>query len=236
MRQRVWSVLRSVPYTVVMVVTIPASIYPLAFRENYPAFDVIEAISTGLFLLDYLARRLTADFSAPDRKMPFLRYPFGFMAVIDLIAILPSFTVLWDGLRLLRLIRILRIARAFKLVRYSRSLRMIRNVFRAQREELLTVGMPAVAYILITGLVVFNVEPETFRSNFEAVYWATVSLTTVGYGDIYPVSDIGRLFTMLSSLMGIAIVALPSGILTAGYLEEIRRIRESGDADSDDDA
>ena len=79
----------------------------------------------------------------------------------------------------------------------------------------------ALGYIFISALVIFNVEPETFGSFFDAVYWATVSLTTMGYGDIYPVSTIGRIVTMLSSFIGIAIVALPAGILTAGYMEEL---------------
>ena len=76
-------------------------------------------------------------------------------------------------------------------------------------------------YILIAALVIFNLEPDTFKNFFEAICWATVSLTTAGYGDIYPTSPIGRVFTMISSLLGIAIVALPAGIITAGYMKEV---------------
>ena len=79
----------------------------------------------------------------------------------------------------------------------------------------------AIAYILVSALVIYNVEPESFNTFFDAVYWATISLTTVGYGDIYPVSTIGRVVTMISSAFGIAIIALPSGVITAGYLDEI---------------
>ena len=79
----------------------------------------------------------------------------------------------------------------------------------------------AVAYILISALVIYNVEPESFETFFDAIYWATISLTTVGYGDIYPITTIGRIVTMISSAFGIAIIALPSGVITAGYLEEI---------------
>ena len=81
----------------------------------------------------------------------------------------------------------------------------------------------AILYILISALVILNVEPETFDSFFDAVYWATVSLTTVGYGDIYPVTVIGKIVTMISSFMGIAIVALPAGILTSGLMEELNQ-------------
>lgn len=76
----------------------------------------------------------------------------------------------------------------------------------------------------ISALVVFNVEPDSFNSFFDAIYWATVSLTTMGYGDIYPVTEIGRVVTMISSLFGIAIVALPAGIITAGYMDELNNV------------
>ncbi len=71
--------------------------------------------------------------------------------------------------------------------------------------------------------MIFNIEPQSFRNFFDAIYWATVSLTTVGYGDIYPVTDAGRIITMISSFVGIAIVALPAGIITAGYMNEINK-------------
>ena len=80
---------------------------------------------------------------------------------------------------------------------------------------------------MVSALVVFNVEPDSFSNFFDAVYWATVSLTTVGYGDIYPVTTIGRIITMLSSIFGIAIVALPAGIITAGYMNELRKENNS---------
>ena len=88
------------------------------------------------------------------------------------------------------------------------------------------VATMAVAYVLISALVIYNVEPESFNTFFDAVYWATISLTTVGYGDLYPVTTIGRIVTMISSVFGIAIIALPSGVITAGYLSEINKDEE----------
>lgn len=81
----------------------------------------------------------------------------------------------------------------------------------------------AVAYIFISAIVIYNVEPDSFNTFFDAFYWATISLTTVGYGDIYPVTPIGRCVTMISSLIGIAIIALPSSVITAEYLEEVSK-------------
>lgn len=147
------------------------------------------------------------------------------MAIIDLLSILPSLTVLNNGFKLLKLFRLLRtlkVLRTFKFLRYSKSFEIIANVFKNQRKVLSAVGSLAVAYILISALVIYNVEPDSFNTFFDAIYWATVSLTTVGYGDIYPVTVIGRLVTMLSSVLGIAIIALPAGVITAGYMSEIK--------------
>ena len=146
------------------------------------------------------------------------------MAVIDLLSILPSLTVLNNGFKLLKLFRLLRtlkVLRTFKFLRYSKSFEIIVNVFKKQRKILSAVVSLAVAYILISALIIYNVEPDSFNTFFDAIYWATVSLTTVGYGDVYPVTAIGRVVTMLSSVFGIAIIALPAGVITAGYMSEI---------------
>lgn len=79
----------------------------------------------------------------------------------------------------------------------------------------------AIGYIFVCTLIIFNVEPDSFNTFFDAIYWATISLTTVGYGDIYPITTLERIITMVSSFMGIAIVALPASIITAGYMKEI---------------
>ena len=177
--------------------------------------------------IDYLLRWLTAGFKFGSRSaVSFLRYPVSVMAVIDLLSILPSVTVLNKGfkvLRVLRMLRALRVLRVMKFARYSKSIKIIANVFKKSREPLTAVGALALAYVVVSALIVINVEPDSFNSFFDALYWATVSLTTMGYGDIYPVTTIGRLVTMASSVFGIAIVALPAGIITAGYMDEINK-------------
>jgi voltage-gated potassium channel len=127
---------------------------------------------------------------------------------------------------MIRFVRALRVLKILKSFRYSKNIAIIASVFRRQRRSLITVCILAIGYILISALVVFNVEPETFPTFFDSVYWATVSLTTVGYGDIYTVSVIGRVITMISSVLGVAIVALPAGIITAGYMKEIEHTNE----------
>lgn len=131
-----------------------------------------------------------------------------------------------NGFKLFRIIRIFRtfrVFRVFKAFRYSKSIIIIINVIKNSKDALLAVCTLAIGYIFISALIIFNVEGDSFQSFFDAIYWATVSLTTVGYGDIYPITTAGRIITMLSSIFGIAIVALPAGIITAGYMEELRK-------------
>lgn len=212
-------------YDAFMIVLIVISLVPLAFKDETPFLSALDKTCACVFVLDYLARWMTADYKYGNRSvLSFVRYPFSFMAVIDLLSVLPSFTVMnscFKVLRMARMFRALRVLRVLKAARYSRSLQIILRVFRRSREALLTVGTLALAYILICALVILNVEPESFENFYDAVYWACVSLTTMGYGDIYPVTAVGRFFTMISSFLGIAIVALPAGIITAGYMAEV---------------
>ena len=218
-------------YDIFMIIVIWASLFPLMFKQSVAAFEILDKVCAGIFICDYLLRWWTADYRySTSSIVSFLRYPFSVMAIIDLVSVLPSLTVLNQSfklLRLLRMFRTLRVVRAFKLLRYSKNAQIIANVFKKQKGLLSYVLILTISYIIISALVIFNVEPDSFESLFDAIYWATISLTTVGYGDIYPVTEIGRIVTMLSSLFGIAVVALPSGIITAGYMSELNNISEN---------
>ena len=144
------------------------------------------------------------------------------MAIIDLLTILPTFILINQGFKALRIIRLVLILRLFRFVKKSKSFSVITEVIRRERSVLGVVCLIAVGYIFLTALIVFSVEPDTFDSFFDAIYWACVSLTTVGYGDLYPISTLGRAIAMLSSLVGIAIIALPAGIITGGYIDVMR--------------
>ena len=230
MRKRIFEVIEvareddrlSAVYDAFMIVMIVLSLVPLLFKEQTPALAVFDHIAVVVFILDYLLRWSTADykFGRPG-LLSFLRYPFSPMAIIDLLSILPSLTVLNAGFKVLRMMRAMRVLRVLKAVRYSKSLRIIGDVLKEAKEPLIAVATLAIAYIFVSALVIFNAEPDSFRDFFEALYWATVLLTTVGFGDITPVTVIGRGVAMCSSIFGIAIVALPSAIITAGYMRQI---------------
>ena len=241
MRKRIYEILDGVRehdraatvYSVFMMLIILLSLVPLTFKEASPSFIIMDRVAVTVFIIDYILRLLTADFKLKRGKDSFYIYPLTPLAIFDLLCILPSLHLLNDSFRLFklaRLYRILLVFRVFKFMRYSRSVRMIWGVFRAQKKPLFTVSIIALTYVLLSALVVFNVEPDTFESFFDAIYWAVVSLTTVGYGDIYPVSTLGRIVTMISSVFGMAIIALPAGIITAGFMQELEK-RQIGNAE-----
>ena len=240
MRKRIYEIIEvygehdtlSKIYDITMMIVIIISLVPVALKETGEVVVIIENVTTLIFIIDYILRLITADYKLGKGGKSFVIYPFTPMAIIDLLSILPSIITLSGAfrvLRVLRLFRTLRVFRAFRLIRYSKSISIIINVIKNQKNSLLVVCGMAVAYILISALVIFSIEPETFETFFDAIYWATISLTTVGYGDIYAVSGVGKVITMISSLFGIAIVALPAGIITAGYIEELNNSKKNKD-------
>ena len=203
-------------YNVGMIIVIICSLIPHTIKNPPDFLVVMDLVCVGIFVIDYILRWCICG-----RGLDLLKYPFTPMAIIDLLSILPSLTVINPAFRALRVLRLARAFRVLKLLRFSKSFEIIVAVFKKQKQYLLAVGGLAVGYILISAYVIFQVEPDTFEDFYDAIYWATVSLTTVGYGDIYATSDIGKFLTMLSAIVGIAIVALPAGIITAGYMDEL---------------
>ena len=224
-------------YDIVMMIVILLSFIPLIFRDDYPILGAIDVFCVIIFIIDYILRWITADFRfGKESALSFVRYPVSVMAIIDLLSILPMLIDMsgaFRAFRVFRLIRALRVVRVLKIFRYSTNMDILASVFRAQRRPLILVMLLAVGYILFSAMVIFQVEPATFGSYFEAVYWATISLATVGYGDIYATSFAGKLVSMISVLVGIAVIALPAGIITAGYMEEMNR-RHRHDEDEED--
>jgi len=219
-------------YDSIMLMAIILSIVPLMFRQQSELFLYFDIIPCSLFIIDYILRWITADYhiSKKHGKLAFVIYPFTFMAIIDLLSILPSFNILKNLFKTVRIIRFIKIIRLVKIIRYFEPLQTIINVIKKQKVILMTVFGLALFYVFITALIMFNAEQQIdptdgeyiFNNFFDAFYWASCTLTTVGYGDICPISAIGKAISIISSIVGIAIIALPSGIITAGYMEEIK--------------
>ena len=197
------------------------SIMPLLFKESNAVLEEIDLITVYILFLDYILRWMTHDFVSKHKSpWAFAIYPFTPFAIVDFVSLLPSLGLLGHGFRILRMLRI------FKVFHYSKSFVHVANVFKKERRTLLSVLVIALAYIFVSALAMFSYEPETFDNFFDALYWAATALTTVGYGDVYPVSDVGKLISMISSLFGVAVIAMPAGIVTGGFLEEINKEKE----------
>ena len=223
-------------YNFIMFFCIIISMIPLMDKKVTAFYGVINTVTLIVFVIDYILRFITADYYLDKGAKSFLIYPITPMAIIDLISILPFIITMSHGFRVLRLLRIiktLRVFRSFKIFRYSKNFDRIMKVLKLEAKPLLAVLSLALFYVLFTSLTMFSIEPQTFDNFFDAVYWSVISLTSIGYGDIYPASDIGRAFTVISAIVGVAIIALPSGIITAGYMEILREDK-SGSKNDDE--
>lgn len=181
----------------------------------------IEIIATLIFSVEYLLRIYIA-------KHP-LKYIFSFYGMVDLIAILPFYLTLSIDLKALRAFRIFRIFRAFKLIRYNKALKRFSIAYKIVREEI-------VLFLIVTSIFLFlasagiyyfenPVQPEKFSSIFDSGWWAIVTLTTVGYGDVFPITTGGKIFTFFILMIGVGIVTIPAG-LVASALTKAREIEE----------
>jgi voltage-gated potassium channel len=172
----------------------------------------------SIFTLEYLYRLYISE-----GKVKFI---FSFYGVIDLLAILPFYLATAIDLRSLRLIRLLRLARLLKLVRYNSAIVRFGKAIYLVKEELVifTVASLVMLYLAAVGIYHFEHEaqPEVFRSIFDSLWWAVATLTTVGYGDIYPITIAGRIFTFFILMLGLGLVAVPTGIV-ASALSEVRQ-------------
>lgn len=219
-------------YDCIMLIAIIIGTAPLLFRVQHPIFWYFDVFSGACYIVDYLLRWTISDFHSNKPKwVAFLTYPFTPIAIIDLLSILPTINLLQPVFKLTRISRLFKILRFIKIVHYFEPLEIFVTVVKKQRKLLLAVLSLAFFDIFITAIIMFQTEKEIdpvtgeyiFKTFFDAFYWAACTLTTVGYGDLYPVSNLGRTISIFSSLLGIAVIALPSSIITAGYIEELRK-------------
>ena len=213
----------SVIYKYFMIAIIAVSLIPLTTKEDPFIFSILEIFCLVFFTIDYFLRWITADYKFDNHSWKaFVKYPFRIISIIDLMSIFALVSSMFGWLSEFKLTEALSVFRIVRIFRYSKSVRTILEILKSSKKPLIAVGSLAIGYIIISAIVIFNVEPDSFGTFFDAIYWSTVSLTTVGYGDIYPVTVLGRTVAMISSFFGIAIVALPAGIVTAEYLGSLK--------------
>ncbi|MBO4859572.1 MAG: ion transporter [Treponema sp.] len=192
-------------------------------------FSYIETVSVIIFTIEYILRVWISDLLYPDKKyiVAKIKYIFSFLAIIDLLAIIPFYLpfIIPIDLRVLRMLRIIRLFRIFKINRYTDALTKIFKVFKNKKHELLSSIFVVLLLMIIAAVLMYNIEnvaqPEVFKNAFDALWWALATLTTVGYGDIYPVTVLGKVLSAIIALLGIGLVAVPTGIISAGFVESI---------------
>ncbi|MBN2039146.1 MAG: potassium channel family protein [Spirochaetes bacterium] len=187
----------------------------------------IELFSVIVFSIEYLLRLWTADMRYINLNIPRIRYVFSFMALIDLFAILPfylPFIIPFD-LRFIRMLRLLRLLRIFKLNRYNDAMDKIGRVLRKEKEKLLTTIFVTSILLIFASSIMYYVEneaqPEQFPNIIASIWWAIATLTTVGYGDVYPITALGKILSGIIAILGIGLVALPTGIISSGFITEV---------------
>ncbi len=211
-------------YDVLMTMAVIVGLIPMTLKADNIFTHWIEIVTSVIFILDYIARVWTADFKMGYQNYrAYIAYVLTPLAIFDLLSILPVAYLFLPVTNRITLLRLFRFFRVFKLVRYSKTMVIIANVVRKVKKQLFAVLILIVIYIFVSAMLVFQLEPNLFNTFFDALYWATISITTIGYGDISPVTPIGRMITMVSALVGMAVIALPTGIITAAYMNEITK-------------
>ena len=212
--------------TAVMLETVPSIHDPYA--DFFHIFDVVSVI---IFTVEYLLRvwSINHDPRYAHSLHGRIRYMLSTNGLIDLLAILPFYVHVFVGfdLRILRIFRLLRFLRLFRLTAYMKSAQMVKNVFRTRANELKLSLVLIMFFIIMASCLLYFAEhlaqPKIFSSIPATIWWAVVTATSVGYGDMVPITPLGKILSGLVSLSGLAVFALPAGIITAGFLEEIRK-------------
>ena len=199
--------------------------------------ETAEAVCVLLFTVEYVLRIATADYLHPNVSKPkaALRFIFSFMGLVDLAAILPWWFARFVpfDLMAIRMLRIVRMFRIFKLGNYTDGLYAVGRTFRAKKHELVSSVVVILILMVVSAVMMYGIEnaaqPDVFADVGEAFWWAVCTLTTVGYGDVYPVTVAGKVLAAIISLLGIGLVAVPSGIVSAGFIEQMNLDKEEKD-------
>ncbi len=215
---------------VALILETVESVYSL----HSASFALFERFSIAVFSLEYVLRVWSCTtnprFAAPGTgRLRFIVSPLG---IIDLLAILPFFLPFFGvDLRFVRTVRLLRIFRIVKLARYSRALRLLGHVVSERKEELLSIFFVLMTLLVIASSLMFfaehSVQPDVFSSIPATMWWGIVTLTTVGYGDAFPITPLGQTIGAIIAVLGIGMFALPAGILGAGFTEELEKMRQN---------
>lgn len=190
----------------------------------FPVLKVIELVTVCIFCVEYAARVWTADFLYPgcSKMKARVRFIFSFDGIVDLLTILPFFYL--SGFIAFRMLRVVRIFRLFRINSQYDSFNVITSVLLEKKNQIISSVFIILILLLASSLGMYSAEheaqPEVFRNAFSGIWWSMSTLLTVGYGDIYPVTVIGRIMAIVIAFLGVGVVAIPTGIISAGFVEQ----------------
>jgi voltage-gated potassium channel len=196
------------------------------------ALNIFEAFSIVVFSVEYLIRLYLADLTHPAVTgfRSRLRFMFSFFGLVDLVAILPFYLpfVIKADMRFLRILRLIRFFRIFKLSRYNSTLQLIWDVIKEKKSEFIMTFFISFLMLLVSAFLMYYVEnpvqPENFRHIFSSLWWAVATLTPLGYGGVEPITTTGKVISAIVAVIGIGLIALPTGIISAGFIQKIKTI------------
>ncbi len=232
--------------TAALLLNLAASIL-LTFENIRAGYEGIllglESATVLFFGIDYVLRLITANNLYPeaDEKTSLLKYIFSFAGIIDLLSFLPYYLPVFfpAGLAVFRMFRVVRIFRLFRINAYYDSLNVITEVIVSKKQQLLSSVFIILTLMLASSLCMYSLEheaqPEVFSNAFSGIWWSASTLLTVGYGDIYPVTTLGRVFSIIITFLGVGMVAIPTGIISAGFVEQYQQFKKFGDYGIEED-
>ena len=208
-----------------------------------PILLLIERLTVGFFALDFILRLYTAKYLYPDVSEPraVSKYIFSFSGIVDILSFVPYYMPFFfpAGAVAFRMLRIVRIFRLFRINAYYDSLNVITEVIIGKKQQLLSSVFIILILMLSSSLCMYSLEnraqPEVFTNAFSGIWWAASTLLTVGYDDIYPVTTIGKIFGIFIAFLGVGMVAIPTGIISAGFVEQYSRLKRMGEYGQEDD-
>lgn len=208
-----------------IVVTFMQTFDQLAWMSVF--FNVMEYVTVTIFCIEYVLRIWTADYLFPDCNRIRARFKFivSFDGIVDLLTIIPAFFL--SGFVIFRMLRVARIFHLFRLNAKYDSFNVITTVLYEKRNQIISSVFIVLILMLASSLCMYSVEhdaqPEVFRNAFSGVWWSMSTLLTVGYGDIYPITTLGRIMAICIAYLGVGVVAIPTGIISAGFVEQYQR-------------
>ncbi len=195
-------------------------------------FHVIEIVTIILFIIEYSLRIWTAEFLHPDvsKGKAILKFLISFDGIVDLLSIIPAFFL--SGFSAFRMLRVVRIFHLFRINNTYDSFNVITTVLRVKRKQIFSSLFIILILMLASSLCMYSVEnpaqPEAFKNVFSGLWWSVSTILTVGYGDIYPVTILGKAFAIVIAILGVGCVAIPTGIISAGFVEQHNKLETAG--------